>query len=203
MYEPRKPRVRRPLKKRCPSFISSPLLPSLFWQNNGWLSLITMGVTIVPPRVVPRIFTYIKKLIKYPKTRSRFWVNAQCAFLVTRKPLNVRMGKGKGAKVRFYTKIKHGSPIAALSAIRDGLKKRLKRFVGIRLGRRVALAEPSQQLEAVEWAQRHRTQVNFLKERAAEIKTLLTFVRKPSLKLFFGRLFRAAWRKPRLRWRYR
>lgn len=147
---------------------------------------------MVPPRVVPRIFTFIKKLIKYPKTRSRFWVNAQCSFLVTRKPLNVRMGKGKGAKVRFYTKIGHGSPLAAVSAVRDGLKKRLKRFVGIRLGRRVALAEPTPQHSQVEWAQRHRTQTNFLKERAAEIKTLLTFVRKPALKFFFGRLFRAA-----------
>jgi len=162
-----------------------------------------VGATIVPPRVIPRIYTYIKKLIKYPKTRSRFWVNAQCAFLVTRKPLNVRMGKGKGAKVRFYTKIKHGAPLAAVSYIRDGFKRRLRRFVGIRLGRRVVFSEPRPQEGAVEWAQRHRTQTNFLRNRASEVKDLLTFVRKPSLKVFFSRLFRAAWRRPRLRWRWR
>jgi hypothetical protein len=163
------------------------------------MSLTTIGTTVVPPRVVPRVFTYIKKLIKYPKTRARFWVNAQCSFLVTRKPLNVRMGKGKGAKVRFYTKISHGVPLAAFSTIRDGLKRRLVRFVSIRLGRKVILAHPNLHPSPVEWAQRHRTQTNFLKQRAGEIKELLTFIRKPSLKFFFGKLFRAAWRKPRLR----
>lgn len=199
MYEPRKPRIRRPLKGRSPKYVSAKLPSKSLWQSRGWMSLITVGTTIVPPRVVPRIFTYIKKLIKYPKTRSRFWVNAQCSFLVTRKPLNVRMGKGKGAKVRFYTKINHGSPLAAFSTLRDGLKKRLVRFVSIRLGRRALLVEPSLSSSSVEWAQRHRTQINFLKGRAGEIKDLLTFVRRPSLKFFFGKLFRAAWRKPRLR----
>lgn len=192
MYEPRKPRTRRPLKMRSTVFVSKPLLVSSFWQNNGWLSLITLGTAIVPPRVVPRIFTYIKKLLRYPKTHSRFWVNAQCAFLVTRKPLNVRMGKGKGAKVRFYTKIRHNTPLAAISSLREGFKKRLKRFVSIRLGRRVFLSASPATSTKVEWTQRHRTQVNFLKERAAELKNLLTFIRKPSLKFFFGKLFRRA-----------
>lgn len=163
--------------------------------------MVTLGTTVVPPRVVPRVFTYIKKLIRYPKTRSRFWVNAQCAFLVTRKPLNVRMGKGKGAKVRFYTKISHATTLAAISSLRPGFKKKLKRFASIRLGRGVSIFEPLLGAKGVEWSQRHRTQTNFLRSRAAEIKTLLTFVRRPSLKFFFGRLFRAAWRKPRLRWR--
>lgn len=201
MYEPRKPRTRRPLKMRSAFFISKPLSISAFWQKNGWLSLVTLGTAVVPPRVVPRIFTYIKKLLRYPKTHSRFWVNAQCAFLVTRKPLNVRMGKGKGAKVRFYTKINHNVPLAAISSLREGFKKRLKRFVSIRLGRRVLIAGSPLSSSKIEWAQRHRTQTNFLKERAAELKVLLTFVRRPSLKFFFGKLFRRSWRKPRLRWR--
>jgi hypothetical protein len=102
------------------------------------------------------------------------------------------MGKGKGAKVRFYTKISHATPLAAISSLRSGFKKKLKRFVSIRLGRRVSLFEPSVGLKKVEWAQRHRTQTNFLRARAAEIKTLLTFVRRPALKFFFGKLFRAA-----------
>lgn len=159
----------------------------------------TLGTTVVPPRVVPRIFTYIKKMLRYPKTRSRFWVNAQCAFLVTRKPLNVRMGKGKGAKVRLYTMIGHSTALASVSSLRPGFKKKLKRFVGVRLGRRVSILEPSTGAFRVEWAQRHRTQTGFLRTRAAEIKALLTFIRRPSLKFFFGRLFRAAWRRPRLR----
>lgn len=72
MYEPRNPKTRRPLKGRSAVFVSKPFLPVPFWQKNGWLSLVTLGATVVPPRVVPRIFTYIKKLVRYPKTRSRF-----------------------------------------------------------------------------------------------------------------------------------
>lgn len=94
-------------------------------------------------------------------------------------------------------------PLAAVARLRDGLKKRLQRFISIRLGRRVVTVTPPSVTSKVEWAQRHRTQINFLKGRAEEVKTLLTFIRKPSLKVFFGRLFRAAWRKPRLRWRFR
>lgn len=111
------------------------------------------------------------------------------------------MGKGKGAKVRFYTKISHATSLAAISNLRSGFKKRLKRFTSIRLGRGVSIFEPLLGTQRVEWAQRHRTQTTFLRSRAAEIKTLLAFVRRPSLKFFFGRLFRAAWRRPRLRWR--
>ena len=123
--------------------------------------------------------------------------------MVTRKPLNVRMGKCKGAKVRLYTYIKKMTPLAAVSSLRGGLQKRLRRFISIRLGRPIFLLTPLQAFVKVEWAYRHRTQVNFLRERAAEVKALLLYIRRPSLKVFFGRLFRAAWRRPRLRWRFR
>jgi hypothetical protein len=113
------------------------------------------------------------------------------------------MGKGKGAKVRFYTKVSHSTTLAAISSLRPGFKKKLKRFASIRLGRVVSIFEPLLGPKGVEWSQRHRTQTNFLRSRAAEIKTLLAFVRRPSLKFFFGRLFRAAWRRPRLRWRFK
>ena len=103
--------------------------------------------------------------------------------------------------MRFYTKISHSTTLAAVSSLRAGFKKKLKRFVSIRLGREVVILEPSRAGSGVEWAHRHRTQVDFLRTRAGEVKALLAFVRRPALKLFFGRLFRAAWRRPRLRWR--
>jgi hypothetical protein len=162
-----------------------------------------MGPFVVPPRVVPRIYTYIKKMTKYPKSRIRFWVNAQCAHLITRKPLNVRMGKGKGAKVRLYSFFKGGSTLAAVSSLRQGLQKKLRRFVAIRLGRPIFILKPLKESRRAPWSQRHRTQPKFLREKAVEIKTLLDFIRKPALRFFFNRLFRFAWRKPRLKWRWR
>jgi hypothetical protein len=97
--------------------------------------------------------------------------------------------------------IGHSTALAAVSSLRPGFKKKLKRFVGVRLGRRVSILEPLMGKFGVEWAQQHRTQTGFLRARAAEIKALLIFIRRPSLKFFFGKLFRAAWRRPRLRWR--
>jgi len=109
------------------------------------------------------------------------------------------MGKGKGAKVRLYSYIKRNTPLAALTRLRPGLIKRLQRFVSIRLGRPVRVLNPL--FLTPEWAQRHRVQTAFLRTRATEVKALLTFIRRPAVKLFFNKLFRIAWRRPRLRWR--
>ena len=72
MYEPRNPRLRRPLKKRSAEGVFQPFPSTSFWQFRGWLSAVTLSSVVVPPRVVPRIYTYIKKLTKYPKNRLRF-----------------------------------------------------------------------------------------------------------------------------------
>lgn len=200
MYEPRTPRSRRPLKCRTALTQLAPLdLNTSYWTKAGWLTASPLGSLVVPPRVIPRIYTFIKKLIRYPRTKTRFWVNAQCARLITRKPLNVRMGKGKGAKVRLYTFFRGGSPIAAVSALRGGFQTRLKRFMSIRLGRPVTVYRPKLSLSSPVWSQRYRTQVNSLRQKAEEAKALLGFVRRPSLKFFFSRLFYVAWRRPRLR----
>ena len=112
------------------------------------------------------------------------------------------MGKGKGARIRPYTFLRDSATLAAVSLLRVGFKRRLTRFVSIRLGRPVLLLSSLAASTKVEWAQRHRTQVNFLRARAYEIKALLVYIRRPTLKFFFSRLFKAAWRKPRLRWRF-
>lgn len=173
------------------------------WATLGWLTFVPLGVFRTPPRVVPRIFTYVKKALRYPKCKSRFWVNAQCAYLVTRKPLNVRMGKGKGAKVRRYSAGRGQAPIAALSSARGGLRRRLRRFMATRLGSPVSIVAPEGGGEAPLWVRQWRTQAALLKDRAREIKGLLKLIRRPLTKLFFARLFRLVWRRPRLKWRFR
>lgn len=203
MFEPRSPKMRRPLKHRSCDWGKSQADFFNFWYRVGWLSAVPAGPFVVPPRTIPRIYTYIKKLIRYPKTRSRFWVNAQCSKLITRKPLNVRMGKGKGAKVRLYTYFRGGSALASISSLRQGLQKKLKRFMSVRLGRPVIILKPSKENIRALWCQGHRTQPKYLRNRAREIKTILGFTRKPTLKFFFSKLFKLAWKRPRLRWRFR
>lgn len=203
MYEPRISRLFRPLKKRARRCLTRPFAVRHFLFSQGWLVLVALSHVIIPPRVVPRLFTYIKKLVRYPQNRTRFWVNAQCAYLVTRKPLNVRMGKGKGAKVRLYSLINRQTAIAAVSRLRLGLQTRLKRFSTTRLGCPTFIATPNKGSTLVEWTQRHRIQTSFLRTRATEVKALLAFLRRPTIKIFFARLFRGAFRRPRLRWRFR
>lgn len=72
MYEPRQPRTRRPLKHRYTFSQGAPLQSNSLWLKNGWLAVVTLSPTIVPPRVVPRIYTYIKKMLRYPQNRARF-----------------------------------------------------------------------------------------------------------------------------------
>ena len=142
MYEPRFDTSRRRFKQRRAHSLTALVSLSPKWATLGWLTFVPLGVFRTPPRVVPRIFTYVKKALRYPKCKSRFWVNAQCAYLVTRKPLNVRMGKGKGAKVRRYSAGRGQAPIAALSSARGGLRRRLRRFMATRLGSPVSIVAP-------------------------------------------------------------
>jgi len=114
------------------------------------------------------------------------------------------MGKGKGAKVRRYTKSKGGAPLAAVSAMRPGLRTKVRRFMGTRLGCPVTVLEPDLGVERPPlWARQWRTQAALLKDRARELKGLLKLTRRPATKIFFARLFRLAWRRPRLKWRWR
>lgn len=204
MYEPRRASLSRPFKQRQARPVQGLLGVPTKWGQVGWTSLVPVGFFCTPPRVVPRIFTYLKKILRYPKTKTRFWVNAQCSHLITRKPLNVRMGKGKGAKVRHYSKGWGRAPLAAFSYLRDGLQRKVRRFATIRVGRPVLVLAPPGGAGALPlWARQWRTQTSLLRERAREIKSLLTFIRRPRAKFFFGRLFRVAWRRARLRWRAR
>lgn len=193
MYEPRFAPLARAFKGRSAKAPLIPLAPSRRAAYVGWVTFTPLGTFCTPPRVVPRVFTYIKKTLRYPKTTSRFWVSAQCAYLVTRKPLNVRMGKGKGAKVRRYTKNKGGAPLAAVSAMRPGLRTKVRRFMGTRLGCPVTVLDPDPGVERPPlWARQWRTQAELLKDRARELKGLLKLIRRPATKTFFARLFRLA-----------
>ena len=114
------------------------------------------------------------------------------------------MGKGKGARVRRYSKGRGQTPVAAMSSGREGLQRRVRRFMATRLGCPIVVAATEAGCpEAPLWVRQWRTQAALLKDRARELKALLKLVRRPLTKLFFARLFRLAWRRPRLKWRLR
>jgi hypothetical protein len=204
MYEPRVDALKRRFKGRHAAPMPILIPRALGADHVGWTTFTPMAVFCTPPRVVPRIFTYFKKALRYPKATSRFWVSAQCAHLVTRKPLNVRMGKGKGARVRRYSKGHGGAPLAAVSVMRAGVRTRVRRFMATRLGCPVIVVGPDPALASLAlWVRQWRAQAAVIRDRAIEIRGLIKLARRPSTKVFFAKLFGLAWRRPRLRWRRR
>jgi len=102
---------------------------SLFFiaQQGGFLST----------RCVSYFFTYSRKLLQLTKRSTKLWFNIPSTHAVTRKALNVRMGKGKGARIGVNAKIIAGAPILALSAVRRGLWLKLNRFIRARCSFRI------------------------------------------------------------------
>ena len=66
--------------------------------------------------------------------------------VLTRKPENVRMGKGKGGKVGIQVRVYPGQSLVALSSIRPGALRALYRRLRVRcrfvLGLQHALVQP-------------------------------------------------------------
>jgi large subunit ribosomal protein L16 len=56
-----------------------------------------------------------KVISKKTERQSKIWVKISFNYLLTKKPLGTRMGKGKGKTTFFYAKIKKGSIIFEIS----------------------------------------------------------------------------------------
>lgn len=70
-----------------------------------------------------------KTLLKETNRKSKIWIKNSLILNLTKKPLNTRMGKGKGSKTNlFFTKVQKGSIILEIAGynyniIRIALKK--------------------------------------------------------------------------------
>lgn len=92
------------------------------------------------PSVVERLVIWGKRSSTTANTLRRFWVNLQIAQTVTQKPLNVRMGKGKGGRKGVVARVNAGATLLAFSAIRLGVLKALARRIQVRASFKVCLA---------------------------------------------------------------
>lgn len=105
----------------------------------------------MPLGFLERLFVLARRTCPTATTVRRFWVNIQGAVVLTRKPENVRMGKGKGGKVGIQVRVYPGQPLLAFSAIRTGALWALYRRLRVRcrfvLGLQHALAQPLAPLE--------------------------------------------------------
>jgi hypothetical protein len=83
-------------------------------------------------RCVAYLFTYCKKLYRLSQKTSKVWLNLPSTNILTKKALNVRMGKGKGSKFGVNARVYPGNIVLAASAIRPGLWQKTVRFATAR-----------------------------------------------------------------------
>jgi hypothetical protein len=72
-------------------------------------------------RCVSYFFTYCKKLYRLSQKTSKVWLNLPSTNILTKKALNVRMGKGKGSKFGINARVYPGNVILAAAYVRPGL----------------------------------------------------------------------------------
>jgi hypothetical protein len=129
-------------------------------------------------------------------TTRRFWLNLQGAVVLTRKPENVRMGKGKGSKAGVQVRVCPGRVIVAFSAIRSGALRSFYRRLRIRcrfaLGLQHVYARPLDTLfegQELFWRRTRRVQPRYTTAQFQELRSTLRRMRRPALLGYFVRLF--------------
>jgi hypothetical protein len=107
----------------------------IFSRAQHVLGAISSG--FLHPRCLESMFIYARKLFKVPQKSTKIWINLHACHLVTRKALNVRMGKGKGSRIGLNIRVRAGSSVVAINHCRLGLWHKLTRFIRVRCSFRV------------------------------------------------------------------
>ena len=84
------------------------------------------------PKCVNYLYTYSKKVLKLSKHTTRLWVNVPATRVITRKALNVRMGKGKGGRYGINCAVRAATTLVAVQGSRPGVLQRIYRFMRAR-----------------------------------------------------------------------
>lgn len=73
-----------------------------------------------------------KKIFKIIKSITKFWFYLFSFYIISKKPLNVRMGKGKGSRKGLVSLVKSGNSIIELKHIRLNLLKYICNYISVR-----------------------------------------------------------------------
>jgi ribosomal protein L16/L10AE len=84
-------------------------------------AIMSLSSGFLHPRCLESFYTHTRKLFNIPQKSTKFWLNLHACHLVTRKALNVRMGKGKGSKIGMNAVINAGTRLIGLNFGRLGL----------------------------------------------------------------------------------
>lgn len=153
---------------------------------------------------VEALYVRAKRYSAYPSRITQFWVNLQLGCRVTRKPMNLRMGKGKGTLRGLRARIFAGAWLVAFTRLRRGLLRQLAVYARVRFVCNVLL-----QSECVggalcpPWFGRHQKQRRYLSTYYYEGCDLFRQARQPQQLAVLRTVFRWRWRRPQATQRLR
>lgn len=153
------------------------------------------GYTALP--LTERLFIWAKQTTLATVTLRRFWVNLQTARVVTRKPANVRMGKGKGGRSGMHTRIKPGTALLAVSSLRPGMLRKLFHRVRVRCSFTTQLVSaptgPASPIHVcgtpATWVRLRRVQARYVTGQFLVLRDTIRQLRRPPLLGYFTRIF--------------
>lgn len=115
-------------RQKCRSFVKFKY-PTLRFGN---VSVFALSSGFLNFRMVSNFYIRFKKIFKFFKSITKFWYNLYCSYIITKKALNVRMGKGKGSRKGRVCYVKSGAPIIEMTYCRLGLLLYLYKYIRVR-----------------------------------------------------------------------
>lgn len=108
----------------------------------NWVIFFAVGQGHTQTALLSKFYIWGKKLTAQPQTSARFWVNLQVSVVLTKKPANLRMGKGKGGRVGAVAKVNPGATLLALSWLRWGRIVTIARQIQVRCNFKIGYSRP-------------------------------------------------------------
>lgn len=114
--------------QKCRSFIKFN-----YWNLKfGNCGIISASSGFVCNRVLQSFIVRFRNTFKPFKSITKFWFYLSSFYIVTKKALNVRMGKGKGSRKGTLALIKSGNSLVELNYCRLGLLLKLYKYISVR-----------------------------------------------------------------------
>jgi hypothetical protein len=199
MFQPYAMRPLKPQKNRAYRSGAGLLRPLRDRILRLWPRIVALGPGFLAPSLVERFVIWGKRNIAPTETLRRFWVNLQVASIITRKPANVRMGKGKGGRRDVQAPVHAGTTLIGFSALRPGVLQALHRRAQVRCGFRIGVCldmsgsnfEQRSGLvgHTPTWVSLQRLQPTYITPRFVQFKEELQKMRRPILWNYFAQIF--------------
>ena len=98
----------------------------------GNSAIIALSSGFLYSKTIKNFYIMFKKFFNIFRSITKFWIYINVYYIITKKPLNVRMGKGKGSRKGRLSLVNSGNSIVELKYCRFGLFFKLYKYISTR-----------------------------------------------------------------------